>query len=263
MAEQDFTKEIEELQAAGKIKFHLRPATESTQFSFSCHPGVSCFNNCCKQIDVLLTPFDVVRIKNHLGINSAEFLQKYADLQNFKNTQLPLLKLRMVEGEKCAFLGEPGCAIYENRPVVCRNYPTGVATKSPDEKAGQNSYFIIEEEMCKGHFEQEMWTIPDYKDNQGATDLDRLNQPWLEIVARLKSLTLKDDQDQKMNIFIMVSYDLDSFRSFVFKSSFLDRFNISDDTVEKIKSSDEELLKFGFEWLKFALFTEGSIRPKR
>jgi hypothetical protein len=66
-----------------------------------------------------------------------------------------------------------------------------------------------------------------------------------------------------MNIFIMVSYDLDSFRSFVFNSSFLERFDISTDTVEKIKSDDEELLKFGFDWLKFALFAEGPIHPRR
>ncbi len=263
MVENSIPKEIEELNAEGKGRFHLKPASESTEFPFSCHPGVSCFNACCKQIDVLLTPFDVVRIKNRLGIRSDEFLQKYADLQNFKNTSLPLLKLRMVEGERCAFLSDAGCTIYENRPVVCRNYPTGVATKSPDEKAGENSYFIIEEEMCKGHFEKGKWTIPEYKTNQGSTELDQLNQPWLEIVARLKSLTLKDDQDQKMNIFIMVSYDLDAFRSFVFNSSFLDRFDISVDTVERIKSSDEELLKFGFEWLKFALFAEGSIHPRK
>jgi uncharacterized protein len=251
------------LQAEGEDRFHLRPATDKTRFPFSCHPGVSCFNDCCKQIDVLLTPFDVVRIKNKLGISSDEFLHKYADLQNFKDTNLPLLKLRMAEGEKCVFLGEQGCRIYENRPVVCRNYPTGVATKSPDEEAGENSFFVIEEDMCKGHFEKGMWTIPEYKENQGATDLDTQNQPWLEIVARLKSLTLKDDQDQKMNVFIMVSYDLDSFRSFVFNSSLLDRFDISTDTVERIKANDEELLKFGFEWLKFALFAEGSIHPRK
>jgi len=71
------------------------------------------------------------------------------------------------------------------------------------------------------------------------------------------------DQDQKMNIFIMVSYDLDAFRSFVFNSSFLTRFEISTNVVNKIKSEDEELLKFGFDWLKFALFAEGPIHPRK
>jgi hypothetical protein len=61
----------------------------------------------------------------------------------------------------------------------------------------------------------------------------------------------------------MVSYDLDSFRSFVFNSSFLTRFDINHEIVNKIESNDEELLKFGFDWLKFALFAEGPIHPRR
>ncbi|MCG8338430.1 MAG: YkgJ family cysteine cluster protein [Proteobacteria bacterium] len=244
-------------------QFSLRPIEEGAKFPFSCHPGVPCFNVCCKQIDVLLTPFDVVRIKNTLGIQSDEFLVKYAEMQTFKGTELPLLKVKMNAEEQCVFLGEKGCTIYENRPVVCRNYPTGVATKKPDEEAGKNSFFIIEEKMCKGHFEKDQWTVHEYKENQGVTELDKQNHVWLEIVARLKSMGLKNDQDQKMNIFIMVSYDLDSFRSFVFNSSFLNRFDIKDDVVNKIKSDDEELLKFGFEWLKFALFAEGPIHPRK
>lgn len=254
---------IKEQDRTEEPAFRLKPILENTRFSFSCHPGVTCFNECCKQIDVLLTPFDVVRIKNFLGIGSDEFLVNYAELQRFKGTDLPLLKLKMNERGYCMFLGETGCTIYHNRPVVCRNYPTGIATKKPDEAAGVNSFFIVEESMCKGHLETPLWTIPEYKQNQGATELDQLNHPWLEIVARLKSLTLKSDQDQKMNVFIMVSYDLDSFRSFVFNSSFLTRFEISTETEERIKANDEELLKFGFDWLKFALFAEGPIHPRR
>jgi len=33
-------------------------------------------------------------------------------------------------------------------------------------------------------------------------------------------------------------------------------------TVKSIRSEQESLLKFGMEWLLFALFNEGTIRPK-
>lgn len=244
-----------------KDQFHVRPIKEDEQFTFSCYPGVSCFNECCHDIDVILTPFDIVRMKNRLGIRSDEFLARYVLLQKFKDTDLPLAKLNMIEGNKCPFVRPEGCSVYENRPVVCRNYPMGIATQNPIEGESDDPYFIIEEDMCKGHFEQKKWTIPQWKNNQGASDLDELNKPWLEMVARLKSLTLKDDQDQKINIFIMVSYDLDAFRSFVFNSSFLTRFNVDDDTIARIESDDEKLLKFGFEWLRFVLFAEGSMKP--
>jgi hypothetical protein len=60
----------------------------------------------------------------------------------------------------------------------------------------------------------------------------------------------------------MASYDLDTFRQFVFESSFLERFEVDINTVKSIRSEQESLLKFGMEWLLFALFNEGTIRPK-
>jgi len=46
-------------------------------FEFSCHPGVKCFNKCCSDVNIVLTPYDVLRMKNRLGITSTEFLDTY------------------------------------------------------------------------------------------------------------------------------------------------------------------------------------------
>jgi hypothetical protein len=50
------------------------------RFSFACHPGVSCFNCCCANINIFLSPYDVLRLKKRLGISSTEFLDRYAAL---------------------------------------------------------------------------------------------------------------------------------------------------------------------------------------
>ena len=47
------------------------------KFQFHCHPGVACFNACCKGIDIALTPYDILRLKNRLGISSTEFLVRH------------------------------------------------------------------------------------------------------------------------------------------------------------------------------------------
>ena len=60
----------------------------------------------------------------------------------------------------------------------------------------------------------------------------------------------------------MVSYDLDTFRKFVFESSFLKRFEIDEKKINLITKNEENLLQFGIEWLNFSLFGEGTIRPK-
>jgi len=258
-------KKQDNIKKENKKEFDLKPIAEDVKFAFECHPGVSCFNECCHDIDVILTPFDVLRMKNRLGIKSDEFLKKYTQLQTVKDSDIPLLKLRIKDetNNKCVFLEEAGCSIYDSRPSVCRNYPTGLATQDPKAGQGAHPYFIIDETICKGHDEKKLWTISEWKENQGVVDLDEQNKPWLEIVARLKSLRLKDDKDQKMNIFIMVSFDIDTFKNFVFASSFLSRFEISNDTADKLKADEEELLRFGFKWLNFALFGEGPIRPKK
>ena len=64
----------------------------------------------------------------------------------------------------------------------------------------------------------------------------------------------------QLEMFYTVCYNIDKFREFVFESSFLQRFVVPEETVNKIKEDDVELLKFGFEWLKYCLFGEKTIK---
>ncbi len=66
----------------------------------------------------------------------------------------------------------------------------------------------------------------------------------------------------KLEMFYTVCYNIDKFREFVCESTFLKRFDVADDVVEKIKTDDKELLKFGFQWLKYCLFGEKTMKVK-
>ncbi len=63
----------------------------------------------------------------------------------------------------------------------------------------------------------------------------------------------------------MVCYNLTQFKKFVFESTFLDRYEINPERIEKIKKDDVELLKFGFDWLKATMFSEdgGEFKSKK
>ena len=39
-------------------------------FQFQCYPGVSCFTQCCRDVTIVLTPYDVLRLKNCLKMSS-------------------------------------------------------------------------------------------------------------------------------------------------------------------------------------------------
>ena len=65
-----------------------------------------------------------------------------------------------------------------------------------------------------------------------------------------------------MQMFHTACFDLDGFRSFVFNSSFLQRFEVEEDVVTQIRDDDEALLRFAFRWLRFALFAEPTMKMR-
>ena len=60
----------------------------------------------------------------------------------------------------------------------------------------------------------------------------------------------------------MAMYNLDKFRDFILKSTFLDRFDVDGIRLEKIKRNDVELLKFGIDWIKFGVFGQKLFKVK-
>ena len=52
----------------------------------------------------------------------------------------------------------------------------------------------------------------------------------------------------------MAAYNVDGFRDFIFQSSFLKRYKVKSALLKKLKTDDVQLLKFGFEWVKFFIW---------
>ena len=47
---------------------------QDSKFTFLCHKEVKCFTKCCRGINIVLTPYDIIRLKNRLQLSSDEFL---------------------------------------------------------------------------------------------------------------------------------------------------------------------------------------------
>ena len=103
------------------------------QLRFACGPDLPCFTVCCSDLDLLLTPPDLLRLQHLLGLSSEQFLAGYTERQLRGRAGLPLLFLRMREDEKksCPFLIPQGCSIYSDRPLACRLYPLGLPPPTP------------------------------------------------------------------------------------------------------------------------------------
>lgn len=242
----------------------LRPIT-GNGFSFRCHKEIACFNRCCADLNLILTPYDIIRIKNRLGLSSVTFLDKYTEARLDDRNRFPMVYLKMAneEGKKCPFVTADGCTIYEDRPGACRLYPLArAATKSDGHKDTLEHFFIVGEEHCLGFTEECHWTIEGWMENQGVDEYNPMNDIWLEIITFPKGFGDEGDPSQKIKMFSMASYNLDRFREFLFKSSFFDRFNVECDLMERMSSDDVVLMRFAFDWLKFSLFGESNMEIK-
>ena len=235
-----------------------------SKFKFKCHKDVDCFTKCCRGINIVLTPYDIIRLKNRLQLPSEQFLAIYTDVQLLEKTDLPIVTLKLLDDDQksCPFVRDDGCMIYEDRPSTCRYYPLGVASLSYKEGADQSGfYFFVNEPHCLGFEEEQVWTVREWREDQGVDIRDEVNAEWTDLVVRKRSFPPNvklTEQTKKM--FFMVSYDIDKFKTFIFESSFLSLYKVDVKTLEAIKEDEVARLKFGLKWLKWLLFKKGDFQ---
>ncbi len=237
--------------------------TGNSQFKFRCHEGVKCFTACCSNINIVLPPYDLLRLRKRLGMTAEEFINTYCNIEILAKTLLPVITLKMRQDEKksCPFLTPEGCTVYEDRPNICRYYPVGMATlRKKDAEGGKDEfYFMTREDHCRGFEEDKAWTINEWRKDQEADIYDDINRGWMEVLIKKKSFGEREFPDIKNKMFFMASTDTDYFRAFVFESSFLDTYDIPAERIEKIRTDDAELLKLAYEWLRSAMFAEDTL----
>ncbi len=104
--------------------------TGKSRFKFRCHKGVRCFTACCSNINIVLPPYDLLRLRKRLGLTTEDFINQYCEIEILAKTLLPVITLKMKKDEKksCPFVTAEGCTVYEDRPSNCRYYPVGMAT---------------------------------------------------------------------------------------------------------------------------------------
>lgn len=217
-------------------------------FQFLCGKNVDCFTNCCQDITIVLTPYDVLRMKKNLGISSDEFIEKYTIIFPKKGLLIPLVFLKMNETDKkCPFVSDQGCEIYRDRPWPCRMYPLDI-------NADGTYSLITDSTHCHGLKEKSFHKISDWLRSQEIGPYEEMNEHLSSLTIQLQSHDFDIDNPKIQQMVIMALYNLDRFREFVFKSSFLNRLEVETEIIDAIKTDDYELLKFAYDWIKFGLF---------
>jgi len=230
-------------------------AERSKTIRFRCSPGLPCFTSCCRDVNIFLSPYDILRMKKRLKISSGEFLEQYTRTLLPGIGKIPIIQLTMRSQDKrCHFVGEQGCSIYEDRPWSCRMYPL-----DKSDVTGEYS-FIVDAETCLGQKEDAPWVLREWFEDQGLSPYEEMDMRFRLVTQYPRLLEAGIDQPQVQRMFRMACYDLDAFRRFVLETRFFQLFEVDDEVKEAVKTDDEALLELATNWIRFGLVC-GDVLP--
>ena len=238
----------------------------TTTIQFQCRKGIDCWNACCSNIDISLTPVDILRLSRRLDISTTEFLVQYTFPYELEPNGIAGVKFKPVEnGSACQFMRPEGCDVYTDRPTACRYYPVALLSmRRSDEYTDRNAYALVKEAHCHGHSEPRQISIEEYRQEQGVVEYDELGRGWRQLVLKKKSSgpTIGAPSKRSLQLWFMACYDLDRFRDFVASTAFNEVYDIPWNEMQKILSTDTELMLFAFQFLRQTMFGEESIKMK-
>ena len=224
-------------------------------FSFRCHPGIACFNRCCRNLNLFLYPYDVARLRRHLDISSDEFIDRYVDVVLRDGHFFPEVLLRMADNAEktCPFLSEEGCSVYADRPDTCRTFPVEYgALYNAADRTTERVHFYRPPVFCQGQHEDTPWTIESWAQDQQARTYNEMTARWADIRRLFQNDPWGTEgfHGKKGKMAFMAAYNPDRFREFVFGSSLLKRYKVKAAFIRKMRTGDKALITFGFEWIK-------------
>lgn len=234
-------------------------------FQFACHPQVPCFNACCSDLNLMLTPYDVLRLRGRLGLSSRDFIARHAMAAQAPDTGFPMLRLRMREdipGAPCPFVTREGCTVYPGRPGACRTYPLGRATKTGPDGEVVEQFFVVREPHCRGFEQNNSWTSASWLQDQDLQEYNRQNDRYMLLMAQARDRGAALDPKQA-NMVFLAAYNLDAFRDFLANTGMLERLDLSDDRKAAIMADETSRLVFAMDWLGLILFGQDANLKKK
>ena len=255
---------IMEKDASREFMENLPELEPGKTFCFACHPEVPCFNRCCAELTLPLTPYDVLRLRRHMNnMPSEAFLNDFTRMRAFPDTGFPLPLLRMLEGpgEPCPFVTPGGCSVYENRPGACRFYPLGRGTKMGHEGVDER-FFLVREPHCHGFDEGKEWTAQTWLASQELDEYNAANDRYMRLMAMVKA-TEKPLEPRMATMVILCLYQLDKFRELIEKMGIFRRVEITEERQKAVMESDEATLDFALDWLELVIFGQSEGLNKK
>ncbi|MCB2148674.1 MAG: YkgJ family cysteine cluster protein [Deltaproteobacteria bacterium] len=236
----------------------VTPLKNDQTFCFTCSPQAACFNACCRNLNQVLTPYDVLCLKQFLKMSSSEFLNRYTTENTGPGTGLPVVSLRFSDADDlaCPFVTRAGCRVYPARPASCRTYPLARGVSRNRETGRLTEYWaLIREPHCLGFNNGQRQTVNDWVNDQQIATHNRMNDMMLELISLKKRFRPGALSPSEKNLVFTALYDLDRFRRVLSEGETTFATSADTHTLDRPTASDRDLLLIAPEWIRKNVLT--------
>jgi hypothetical protein len=143
---------------------------DSHVIQFQCRKGIACWNACCSNIDISLTPYDILRMKRAWGSPRRVPAAVHRALRDGEGRHRRHQVLKPVERRHRLPVHEAGrlrASMRTARPPAATTRWRCCRCASRTSTPTRDSYALVKEEHCLGHNEPRSLTIDDYRKEQG------------------------------------------------------------------------------------------------
>lgn len=236
------------------LPVHVTRLDRQESFTFSCHRAVKCFTDCCRMLELALTPYDVLRLRMATGLTSGQLLESHIITEQDPGEPFPRFYLTMVDDGRasCVFVTEQGCAVYEHRPAACRAYPLGRAVMRQENGTMEEHFVLMKEDHCLGFQEPSSQNALMYSRDQELLTYNRFNDAVATILQHDSIRKGFIPSAKQIDLFILALYNIDSFSELA-QNDQLDAVVLTPAEKNRLLQ-DEELFLFAVDWLSRQLF---------
>jgi Fe-S-cluster containining protein len=163
---------------------------------------------CCFRCEIVLTPYDILRLCQGVRITTGEFLDYYGQITLGPESGLPVCWLDFEKVQRwwggdersppCPFLALEGehfaCVVYPYRPSCCRSFPVFRMAK-----AGEEPKFYLQEVSCPAAETDRAYTVAEWIEHEGLAAYHRENDRFLTQV-----MTLTQAREARSEVFLQL-----------------------------------------------------------
>lgn len=138
---------------------------------------------CCFTCEIVLTPFDILRLCEFLVMDTYDFLRLYAHIHLGPESGLPVCSLNFERVQRqrggkgelppCPFLTLDGhsfaCGVYPARPGCCRSYPLFRMLRLTEDGEGE-MVLGLQQVNCPAADTEQEYTVAEWIEHEGLTE---------------------------------------------------------------------------------------------